>query len=174
MFKNRLANEEKYVKDNLGNYDVASSFSIYEVYLEVAKDKEGNPLTNKDGSLRYYAVDDLSISTLKGNVKVKKINDTTFKKVYDVNGDAVEKMERDNKRVYFVVEEDRITSLDAGTEVIARGEFFRIPNEKGYVIVDEKDIEHPRTVYARKFKTDNHEEEAKKIVKNFQLKPKKE
>ncbi len=171
MFKNRLANEEKYVKDNLGNYDVASSFSIYKVYLEVAKDKDGNPLTNKDGSTRYYPVDDLSISNLKEDIKVKKINDTTFKKVYEVNNEFVEKVDRDNKHIYFVVDNDKLTILEAGKEVIIRGEFIRIPVEKGYVIVDEKDIEHPRTVYARKFKTDNHEEEAKKIVKNFQLKP---
>lgn len=164
MFKNKLANYETYSK-TFDGYDLESSFTCYEVFIEVSKDKEGNVLKNKDGSDRYHALDDASISALQADVQVKVIRENFYKDVYQVNGDYVEKVERDGKRIYYVVEPERIQVLKAGTQVIARNGTYKIPNEVGYVLVDDRDIEHPKIVAVRKFKTDDHKAEAEQIVR---------
>lgn len=171
MFKNRLAQHETYYKDNLGNYEIDKSFSAYEVFIELARDKNGEPLKNKNGEDRYYPIDDLSISKLGADVLTKKIRDDLYKVIYEVAGDKVERVERDGKRFYFVVNEDKLTTLPKDTLVVAKGEYYHTPKETGMVIVDEKDIEKPKVVGVRKFKSDNHEEEAKNAVKNFRYKP---
>lgn len=171
MFKNRLAQRETYTKDIMGNYDIENSFSVYEVFIEVARDKQGEVLKNKDGSDRYYPLDDLHIAKLDKDVKVKKVRDDTYKTVYEVNNDIVEKVERDGKRTYFVVNPDKVETLEAGTQVVIRGDYYHLPKEMGMVIVDEKDIEHPRVAGVRKFKTDDHKKEAEELVKNFGKRP---
>ncbi|MCQ2087187.1 MAG: hypothetical protein MJZ37_03845 [Bacilli bacterium] len=164
MYKNRLANFETYYK-HMGNYEVETSLSVYEVYIELAKDKDGNFMKNRDGSDRYYALDDASISTLDSDKLVKVIREGFYKDVFQVNGEYVEKVERNGKRAYYRVEEDALTTLAAGTKVVARNGTYRVPSEVGYVLMDERDIEHPKMVAVRKFKTDDHKAEAEKIVK---------
>lgn len=165
MFKNQLANYERYSKNNASEYVVESSYSVYEVYIELSRDKEGNPLKNKDGSDRYYPIDDSYITKLSEDTIVKKIRDNYFKKIYRVNNENVELTEHDNKHMYFVVNDDKITTLPKDTLVVSKGETYRIPNEIGYVLMDEKDIEHPRILAVRKFETDDHKAEAEQIVK---------
>jgi len=164
MFKNKLANYETYAK-TFDGYDLESSYSCYEVYIEKSRDKEGNILKNRDGSDRYHALDDSAIITLAEDVKVKEIREGFYKDVYEVNGDIVEKVERDGKRIYYVVGEDKLTVLNAGTAVIAKNGTYRIPNEVGYVLVDDKIIEEPRIIAVRPFKTDDHKAEAEKLVR---------
>lgn len=164
MYKNKLANYETYSK-TFNGYDLASSFTCYEVFIEVSRDKDGNVMKNRDGSDRYHALDDANIVELKEDVKVKIIRDNFYKDVYEVNGDYVELNERDGKRAYFVVKEDRITTLAAGTRVIARNGTYRVPSEVGYVLLDDRDIEHPRIVRVGKFKTDDHKAEAEMLVR---------
>ena len=48
MYKNKLANYETYYKNTGNSYEVDSSLSVYEVYIEVSKDREGNVMKNKD------------------------------------------------------------------------------------------------------------------------------
>lgn len=164
MFKNKLSNYETYTK-TFDGYDLATSFSCYEVYIEVSRDKEGNVIKNKDGSDRYHAIDDDLISTLKENKVVKEIREGFYKDVYQVNGDYVEKVERDEKRVYYVVPNEKIKTLEAGTRIIEKNGTYRIPGEIGYVLVDDRIIESPKIVAVRKFKTDDHKAEAEKIVR---------
>ena len=64
MYKNRLANYETYYKVTGGNYEVDTSRSVYEVFIELSRDKDGNVMKNKDGSDRYHAIDDALITTL--------------------------------------------------------------------------------------------------------------
>ena len=165
MYKNRLANYETYYKVTGGNYEVDTSRSVYEVFIELSRDKEGNVMKNKDGSDRYHAIDDALITALTEDKLVKVIREGFYKDVYQVNGEYVEKVERDGKRAYYPVEDDKLTTLKADTKVIIRNGTYRVPSEVGYVLVDERDIEHPRTVAVRKFKTDDHKAEAEKIVK---------
>lgn len=165
MFKNRLANYETYSKGNNGEYDLESSYSCYEVFIELSRDRDGNVMKNKDGSDRYHAIDDFDVSTLTADKKVKVIREGFYKDVYEVNGDTVEKVDREGKRVYFVVDEERVTTLAAGTKVVAKNGTYRTPTEIGYVLVDDRDIENPRTVAVRKFTTEDHKAEAEKIVK---------
>ena len=164
MYKNKLANYETYYKV-MGNYEVDTSRSVYEVFIELSRDKEGNVMKNKDGSDRYHAIDDSLIQSLSEDKLVKVIREGFYKDVYPVNGEYVEKVERDGKRVYYPVEEGKMTTLKAGTNVIVKNGTYRVPSEVGYVLMDERDIEHPRMVAVRKFKTDDHKAEAEKIVK---------
>ena len=164
MYKNKLANYETYYKV-MGNYEVDTSLSVYEVFIELSRDKEGNVMKNKDGSDRYHAIDDSLIQSLSEDKLVKVIREGFYKDVYPVNGEYVEKVERDGKRVYYPVEEGKMTTLKAGTNVIVKNGTYRVPSEVGYVLMDERDIEHPRMVAVRKFKTDDHKAEAEKIVK---------
>ena len=175
MYKNQLAHEERYSKGLTGGYDIETSYSVYEVYIEVSHDKDGNEMKNKDGSTRYFAIDDNKIKALEADIRVKQIREGLYKPVYEVNGDIVELNERDGKRAYFVVNPDKVITLTAGTMCIASGSgLIRIPTEKGYVLVDDKIIESPRILAVRKFETDNHEEEAKQIAKNGGRKPRKD
>mgnify|MGYP003294256823 CR=1 FL=1 len=164
MYRNRLANYETYRKER-GNYEVETSLSVYEVYIELSKDKDGNQIKNRDGSDRYYALDDASISTLDSDKLVRVIRDNFYKDVFEVNGEYVEKVERNGKRAYYPVDSDNLKTLSAGTKVIAKNGTYRVPSEVGYILMDERDIEHPRMVAVRKFKTDDHKAEAEKIVK---------
>ena len=164
MYKNKLANYETYYK-HMGNYEIETSLSVYEVFIELSKDKDGNVLKNKDGSDRYYAIDDANIVALASDKIVKTIRDGFYKDVYQVNGEYVEKVEREGKRAYYPVEESKITTLSSGTKVVSRNGTYKVPTEIGYVLMDERDIEHPKMVAVRKFKTEDHKAEAEKIVK---------
>ena len=165
MYKNKLANYETYYK-SMGNYEIETSLSVYEVYIELSRDKDGNVMKNRDGSDRYHAIDDANITALDADKVVKVIREGFYKDVYQVNGEYVEKVERENgKRAYYPVEEDKIATLKAGDKVIARNGTYKVPSEIGYILMDERDIEHPRMVAVRKFKTDDHKAEAEKIVK---------
>ena len=165
MYKNKLANYETYFKTMGNNYEVDTSLSVYEVYIELSRDKEGNVMKNRDGSDRYHAIDDANISVLDTDKLVKVIREGFYKDVYPVNGEYVEKVDREGKRAYFPVEEEKMTTLPAGTKVIARNGTYKVPNEIGYILMDERDIEHPKMVAVRKFKTDDHKAEAEKIVR---------
>lgn len=166
MFKNKLANYETYSKTIGGNYDLDSSFTCYEVFIELSRDKDGNVMKNKDGSDRYHAIDDNNIIKLDAEKKVKVIREGFYKDVYQVNGEYVEKVDRDNgSHVYYVVSEDRLATLEAGTSVVAKNGTYRVPKEVGYVLVDDREIEKPRIVRVAKFKTDDHKAEAEQIVR---------
>ena len=165
MFGKELAHDETYYKE-YGEYKVSSSFTVYEAFIEVMRDKDGKALLNKDGRERYRVIDEKDVVTLKEDKKVKEIREGLYKDVYEVNGDTVELSERDNKRVYFVVSEDRLKTLEKGTNVILRNGLYRKVGEVGYVLVDDVEIEKPRILTVRKFKTDDHQKEAEEIIKS--------
>lgn len=163
MYKNKLANYETYFK-HMGNYEVETSLSVYEVFIEPSRDKDGNIMKNRDGSDRYHALDDSAIQVLEEDKLVKVIREGFYKDVYQVNGEYVEKVEREGKRAYYPVAEDKLFTLKAGEKIIERNGTYKVPSEVGYILMDERDIEHPRMIAIRKFKTDDHKAEAEKIV----------
>lgn len=165
MFGKELAHEETYYKE-YGEYRVSSSYTVYEAFIEVQRDKDGNVVTNKDGSERYRYIDATDVKELQEDKKVKQIREGLYKDVYEVNGDIVELMDRDGKRIYYVVDANRITTLEKGTSVIFRNGLYRVVKEVGYVLVDDTEIEKPRIIAVRKFKTDDHKAEAEEIIKN--------
>lgn len=165
MFGKELAHDETYYKE-YGEYKVSSSYTVYEAYVELQRDKEGNVVTNKDGTERYRYIDAADIKEIEEDKKVKQIREGLYKDVYEVNGDVVELVERDNKRIYYVVEENKIATLKKGSAVIVRNGLYRLISDVGYVLVDDVDIDNPRIVSVRKFKTDDHKKEAEEIVKN--------
>ena len=164
MFGKELAHDETYVKER-NDYQITSSFTIYEAFVAVSRDKDGNVLTNKDGSPRYHSIDPRDVSELPEDRRVKEIRENYFKDVYEVNGDIVEKVDRDNKRMYFVVAPEKVKMLEKGTKVLAKNGTYRVLNEVGYVLVDDYEIEKPKIIAVRKFKTDDHEKEAKDIIR---------
>lgn len=164
MFKNKLANYESYSKADNG-FDLEQSYSCYEVFIELSRDKEGNVMKNKDGSDRYHAIDDSSITVLDKEILVKEIRENFYKDVFEVNGDRVEKVERDGKRIYYVVEESKLKTLPAGTKVVMKNGTYRVPTEIGYVLMDDTDIDNQRIVTVRKFKSEDHKTEAEAIVR---------
>jgi len=163
MYKNKLANYETYYK-HMGEYEVETSLSVYEVYIELSRDKDGNTIKNRDGSDRYHAIDDSSITLLTEDKLVKVIREGFYKDVYQVNGEYVEKVEREGKRAYYPIAEDKLFTLKADTKVIERNGTYKVPSEIGYILMDERDIEHPKMIAIRKFKTEDHKAEAEKIV----------
>ena len=166
MFGKELAHDETYYKE-YGEYKVTNSYTVYEAFIEEMRDKDGKVVTNKDGSPRYRYVNDRDVSALAEDKLVKEIRDGLYKDVYQVNGDYVEKVEREEgKRVYFVVAPERVKTLAKGTQVIARNGTYRTLGEVGYVLVDDYEIENPKIIAVRKFKTEDHEQEAKDIIKN--------
>ena len=90
MFKKQLANNETYFKGTDDSLQVDTSLTVYEVFIELGRDKEGNVLKNRDGSDRYFPINDENITTLDKEVKVKKIRDGLYKSIYIVNEDKVE------------------------------------------------------------------------------------
>ena len=165
MFGKELAHDESYVKE-YGEYKITNSYTVYEVHIEEMHDKEGKLITNKDGSPRYRYIDDRDVKALLEDKVVKEIREGLYKDVYQVNGDYVEKVEKeDGKRIYFVVDESRIKTLEKGTQVVVKNGTYRVVKEIGYVLVDDYEIENPKVVAVRKFKTEDHEKEAKDIIR---------
>ena len=164
VFKNELAHDDTYVKE-YNDYKITSSYTVYETYIAISRDKDGNELKNKDGSPRYHTVDEKDVIALDSDKLVKEIREGFYKDVYEVNGDYVEKVDRDNKRIYFVVDKEKVKTLAKDTKVIAKNGTYRVMNEMGYVLVDDFDIEHPKVIAVRKFKTDDHKKEAEDIVR---------
>lgn len=166
MFGKELAHDETYFKE-YGEYKVSSSFTVYEVAIELSRDKDGNQLTNKDGSPRYHMIDEKDVTNLKEDKLVKEIRPNFYKDVYQVNGDYVEKVEKeDGKRIYFVVDPNKVKTLAKDTRAIIKNGTYRVLQEVGYVLVDDYDIENPKVIAVRKFKTEDHATEAKEIVRN--------
>lgn len=166
MYGKELAHDETYYKE-YGEYKITSSYTIYEAYIEEMRDKEGKPVTNKDGSPRYRYIDSRDLTTIEEDKVVKEIREGFYKDVYQVNGDYVEKVEKEEgKRIYYVVDASRIKTLAKDTKVIARNGTYRVIKEVGYVLVDDYDIDNPKIIAVRKFKTEDHEQEAKEIIKN--------
>lgn len=163
MFGKELAHNESYYKE-YGEYKLSSSYTVYEAYIEEMHDKDGNLVKNKDGSQRYYYVEDKEVITIKEDKLVKEIREGLYKDVYQVNGDYVEKVDRDNKRIYYVVEASKIKTLEAGSKVTVKNGLYRKLSTIGYVLVDDFDIENPKVVGVKKFLTDDHQKEAKEIV----------
>ena len=165
MFGKELAHDETYYKE-YGEYKVSSSYSVYEVFVEPFRDKDGKVVTNRDGTERYRYIDAKDVTELKEDKKVKQIREGLYKDVYEVNGDVVELVERDNKRIYFVVESNKVATLEKGTSVILRNGLYRVVKEIGYVLIDDVDVEKPKIVTVQKFKSEDHKIEAEEIVKN--------
>ena len=168
MFGKELAHDETYFKE-YGEYKVSSSFTVYEVAIELSRDKDGNQLTNKDGSPRYHMIDEKDVVTLKEDKLVKEIREGFYKDVYQVNGDYVEKVERDEKRVYYVVPNEKVKTLKKDTRVIARNGTYREIKEVGYVLVDDFEIEKPKIITVRKFQTEDHKKEAEDKFNNIKV-----
>lgn len=167
MYNKELANHERLFKDSADELRVETSLTVYEVYVETRRDKEGNLFLNKDGSERLFAIPDSDFTRLEADVVVKKIRDDYYKLVYQVNGDYVEKVERDGKRIYYVVDPEKVVTLAAGTQVVlGRNDGYKIPQEIGYVLIDDTDLDNQRVLAVRKFKTDDHKAEAEDIVNN--------
>ena len=165
MFGNELAHDDSYIKE-YGDYKITKSYTVYEAFIEEMRDREGKTITNRDGTPRYRYIDPRDITTTEEDLLVKEIRDGFYKDVYQVNGEYVEKVEKEgNKRIYFVVEEDKIKTLAKGSKVIARNGTYRLLKEVGYVLVDDYDIQNPKVVAVRKFKTEDHAQEAKDIIR---------
>ena len=64
-----------------------------------------------------------------------------------------------------MVEPEKIKTLKAGTVVSAKNGLYRELKEVGYLLVDDYEIEKPKIVTVRKFKTEDHEKEAKDIIR---------
>lgn len=166
LFGKELAHDESYIKE-YGDYKIVGSYTVYEAIIEQMRDKEGKLMTNKDGSPRYRYIDDRDLSTLKEDKLVKEIRPNFYKDVYQVNGDYVEKVEKEEgKRIYFVVDPAKVKTLAKDTRAIIKNGTYRVLEEVGYVLVDDYDIENPKVIAVRKFKTEDHESEAKEIVRN--------
>ena len=165
MFGKELAHDESYIKE-YGEYKITNSYTVYEAYIEEMHDKDGKLVTNKDGSPRYRYIDDRDVVTIKEDKQVKEIRNGLYKDVYQVNGDYVEKVEKeDGKRIYFVVEPERVKTLNKDTKVFSRNGTYRVLSNIGYVLVDDYEIEKPKVVAVRQFKSEDHEAEAKEIIK---------
>ena len=165
MFGKELAHDESYIKE-YGEYKITNSYTVYEAFIEEMRDKDGKLITNKDGSPRYRYIDDRDVTTLKEDKLVKEIRPNFYKDVYQVNGDYVEKVEKEEgKRIYFVVEPSRVKTLAKGTTATTRNGTYKVLSEVGYVLVDDYEIEKPKVISVRKFKTDDHEKEAKDIIR---------
>lgn len=165
LFGKELAHDESYIKE-YGEYKITNSYTVYEAYIEEMHDKDGKLITNKDGSPRYRYIDDRDVSTIKEDKLVKEIREGFYKEVFQVNGDYVEKVEKEEgKRIYFVVDPSRVKTLAKDTKVIARNGTFKVLKEVGYVLVDDYEIEKPKVISVRKFKTEDHEQEAKDLVR---------
>ena len=166
LFGKELAHDESYIKE-YGDYKIVGSYTVYEAIIEQMRDKEGKPMTNKDGSPRYRYIDDRDLTTLKEDKLVKEIRPNFYKDVYQVNGDYVEKVEKeDGKRIYFVVDPAKVKTLAKDTRAIIKNGTYRVLQEVGYVLVDDYDIENPKVIAVRKFKTEDHATEAKEIVRH--------
>ena len=165
MFGKELAHDESYIKE-YGEYKITNSYTVYEAYIEEMHDKDGKLVTNKDGSPRYRYIDDRDVVTIKEDKQVKEIRNGLYKDVYQVNGDYVEKVEKeDGKSIYFVVEPERVKTLNKDTKVFSRNGTYRVLSNIGYVLVDDYEIEKPKVVAVRQFKSEDHEAEAKEIIK---------
>ena len=165
MFGKEIAHDDPYIKE-YGEYKITASYTVYEAYIEEMHDKEGKLVTNKDGSPRYRYIDDRDVTALREDKLVKEIRPGFYKDVYQVNGDFVEKVEKEEgKRIYFVVEPSRVKTLARDTKAIVRNGTYRVLNEVGYVLVDDYDVENPRVIGVRKFKTEDHVQEAKDIIR---------
>ena len=165
MFGKELAHDESYIKE-YGDYKITNSYTVYETFIEEMHDKDGKLITNKDGTPRYRYIEDRDVSTINEDKLVKEIRNGLYKDVYQVNGDYVEKVEKEEgKRIYFVVEPEKVKTLEKGTKVIVRNGLYRVLKEIGYVLVDDYEIEKPKVIAVRKFKTEDHEQEAKEIVR---------
>ena len=166
MYNKELANHERLFKDTADELRVETSLTIYEVFVETRRDKDGNVFLNRDGSERLFAIPDSDFTRLEKDVVVKKIRDDYFKILYEVNGDKVEKVEKDNKRIYYVVPEEKVTVLPAGTQVVmGRNDGIKVPQQIGYVLIDDTDLDNQRVLAVRLFKTDDHKAEAEQLVR---------
>ena len=165
MFGKELAHDESYYKE-YGEYKISASYTVYEAFIEPMFNKEGQPVLNKDGSPRYRYVEEDTIKGLEEDKLVKNIRDNLYKDVYEVNGDYVEKVDREGKRIYFVVEKEKVTTLPKGSKVVLRNGLYRLLNNVGYVFVDDTEIERPKIISVRPFKGEDHEKEAKELIHN--------
>ena len=165
MFGKELAHDESSIKE-YGDYKITNSYTVYEAFIEEMHDKDGKLITNKDGTPRYRYIEDRDVSTINEDKLVKEIRNGLYKDVYQVNGDYVEKVEKEEgKRIYFVVEPEKVKTLEKGTKVIVRNGLYRVLKEIGYILVDDYEIEKPKVIAVHKFKTEDHEQEAKEIVR---------
>lgn len=168
-FKRELANNERYFKANGDDIlQLDTSITAYEVYIELGRDKDGNTIKNKDGSDRYFPIDDDSIVLVKEDIEVKKVRDGVYKNIYVIDTDKVERVDRDGKRVYYVVDPDKLTTLTKGTKVVnTKSGLIKVVDTMGMAIVDDTDMDHERVISIRAFKTDDHKKEAEDTLKNF-------
>ena len=63
---------------------VDTRLAAYEVFIEPGMDKEGKPVLNKDGSQRYFPVDDEQLVEVKEALTVRKIADNYYKPLFTV------------------------------------------------------------------------------------------
>ena len=88
LFGKELAHDESYIKE-YGDYKIVGSYTVYEAIIEQMRDKEGKPMTNKDGSPRYRYIDDRDLTTLKEDKLVKEIRPNFYKDVSCLDGKII-------------------------------------------------------------------------------------
>lgn len=167
-FKRELANNERFYKEADDLLQLDTSVTAYEVYVELGRDKDGNTLKNKDGSDRYFPIDEDKITSLEEDIELKKIRDGVYKTVYTLEEDKLERVERDGKRMYYVVDPNKLETLKKGTKVIiSKSGLYRLVDLMGMVLVDDTDLDNERVISVRLFKTDDHKKEAEDTLKNL-------
>lgn len=167
-FKKELANNERFYKEADDLLQLDTSVTAYEVFIETRRDKEGNTIMNKDGSERYFPVEEDKITSLEEDRELKKVREGVYKPIYKIEEDIVERVERDGKRSYFVVDPSKVEVVKKGTKVIiSKSGLVRLVDQVGMVIVDDTDLENERVISVRPFKTEDHKKEAEDTLKNL-------
>ena len=166
---NKILLSEKESKVRIGDAEkVDTRLAAYEVFIEAGMDKEGNPVLNKDGSQRYFPVDDDQLVEVKEELTVRKLSENYFKPLYRIEEDLVERVERDGKRIYYTVDPSLIVTIPVGTNLrISKSGCFRTVSLKGYVIYDETEADNPKILSVKKFETDDHKSEAEEVLMNM-------
>ena len=66
--------------------------------------------------------------------------------------------------------EDKLDILKKGTKVtISKSGLYKEVNLMGMALVDDTDLKNERVISIRPFKTDDHEQEAKDVLKKYGL-----
>ena len=165
MYKKELAHRERYFRDSGDELQVETSLTVFEVYVETSKDREGKLFLNRDGSERLFAIRDADFVRLEEDKVVRKIRDDFYRVVYQVEEDYVERFEKDGRRVYYVVNPEEIVTLPAGTQIIPTNHGgIKVPQEIGYALVDDTEPDAQRVLAVRKFSTEDHVAEAEEVL----------
>ena len=167
MYNNLLAEKKSFSEIN-GEQVVDFELNAFEAYIEKGLTKEGEVLLNKDGSTKYFPVDDSLLFTNEEEMKAKKISENFYKKVYECNGDYVELVDKEARRMYFQVDSEKVVNLEAGkTFKDCKNGCFKEVFEKGVAVYDVTDKENPKLIRVRLFSSDDHKAEAEMLLQTL-------